>query len=129
MMPTTREWIDKAEEDFEVAGVLAKSKTGRFSNTICNHCQQCTEKYLKAVLQENSLPVPRTHDLVALLDLVVPVIPMLEASRGACQELTRYATIFRYPGFDTSREDSKRAISLCASIRRDVRHYFQLESL
>ncbi|MCB9365774.1 MAG: HEPN domain-containing protein [Calditrichaeota bacterium] len=127
-MPTTIEWIDKAEEDFEVAGVLAQTKSGKFSNSICNHSQQCAEKYLKAVLQEHRLHVPKTHDLVELLDGVVELIPMIEAQRDACRELTRYATIYRYPGFDTSRDDAKRALSQCAGIRRDVRHHFGMES-
>jgi HEPN domain-containing protein len=31
---------------------------------VCFHCQHAAEKYLKALLQEGGLVVPRTHDLV-----------------------------------------------------------------
>lgn len=45
MMPTTIEWIEKAEEDFEAASILAQSRSERQLNTICFHCQQSAEVF------------------------------------------------------------------------------------
>lgn len=36
------------------------------------HCQQAAEKYLKALLHENGLAVPKTHDLEKLLGDLLP---------------------------------------------------------
>jgi HEPN domain-containing protein len=41
----------------------------------CFHCQQAAEKYLKALLVERSRPVPRTHILADLVDLLLPTTP------------------------------------------------------
>ena len=39
------------------------------------HAQQCAEKYLKARLEEAAVGFARTHDLLMLHQLVVPVEP------------------------------------------------------
>ncbi|MBL8878496.1 MAG: HEPN domain-containing protein [Phycisphaerales bacterium] len=67
MKREAREWIAKAEEDFEAAEKLAKSRRATLAAVIGFHSQQCVEKYLKARLLELDAPVPRTHDLVALI--------------------------------------------------------------
>lgn len=129
MTPTVTEWIEKAEVDFEAASILAQSRSLRQSDTICYHCQQCIEKYLKALLQHNQDYVPKTHNLVALLDELVDQFPLLEAHRESCLDLSRYSTVFRYPGLCTSREDAKLALRECAGMRSEVRRYLGLEQL
>ncbi len=67
----TAQWVLKAEDDMEIArnlAALAKPKR----DGACFHCQQSAEKYLKALLQELGLAVPRTHELEDLLDLLLP---------------------------------------------------------
>ena len=71
MKRRTAQWVLKAEEDIEVARTLAAlAKPKR--DAACFHCQQAAGKYLKALLQEVGLAVPRTHDLEDLLDLLLP---------------------------------------------------------
>ena len=53
------------------------------------HAQQCVEKYLKAVLQEQGAPIPKIHDLASLLD---PIGVLLD--RDGLVRLTRFATHF-----------------------------------
>ena len=74
MNSLTLEWIEKAEEDYDMAR-LAQQASRPFHNSICFHAQQCIEKYLKAWLQEADAPLPRTHDFEALLALIVPTLP------------------------------------------------------
>jgi uncharacterized protein len=48
---------------------------------VCFHCQQCAEKYLKALMEELGLPVPKTHDLDLLLRALLPHHPTLRSLR------------------------------------------------
>ena len=75
MKPLTREWIDKAEGDFATARREIRARQAPNYDAVCFHAQQCVEKYLKARLQEAELPFGRTHDLVALLNLLLPLNP------------------------------------------------------
>lgn len=42
-----KEWIQKAEEDYQAALLLAKKTKNIFLNAVCFHSQQSAEKYLK----------------------------------------------------------------------------------
>lgn len=66
------EWTQKAEGDFEVMLQLARVRKPAVFDAVCFHAQQCAEKYLKAALHEAAQPVPKTHDLTKLLDLLLP---------------------------------------------------------
>src|SRR2546428_224026 len=46
MKPLTREWVEKAEEDFRVARREQGAKPAAY-NAVCFHAQQCVEKYLE----------------------------------------------------------------------------------
>jgi HEPN domain-containing protein len=52
MKPSTREWTKKAEGDYRAAMALARQRKVPLHDQVCFHCQQCSEKYLKAVLEE-----------------------------------------------------------------------------
>ena len=73
MNPITREWVAKAEEDFLSATDLARRRKTPLWNSVCFHAQQCAEKYLKARMQEAGIVIPKTHDLEALLDRLLPI--------------------------------------------------------
>ena len=90
MKPVTQKWVEKAEEDWEVALALGSPQSHAY-NAICFHAQQCVEKYLKGQLQEESVTVPKTHDLGKLLDLLLPTHPLWSTLRPALDTLTIYA--------------------------------------
>ncbi len=121
MKPATREWIRCAEEDFDVATALLRRRTKTAANSIGFHCQQCIEKYMKARLEEAGLIAPKTHDLVALLQLLLPIEPLWAAFAPASRGLNDYAVRFRYPGHVATRADARQALKACRSIRGDVR--------
>ena len=73
MKPSTREWIQKAESDYQAALALARRRKISFHDQACFHCQQSAEKYLKARLEEANIRTPKTHDLDRLLSLLLPV--------------------------------------------------------
>lgn len=76
---------------------------------------------LKARLEEGGVGVPRTHDLVALLQLLLPVEPLWAAFAPALRRLNDYAVKFRYPGHVATRVDARQALRACRSLRADIR--------
>lgn len=64
MKQTTKEWLTAAEDDLLAAKKLAGED--RLTNLVSFHCQQCLEKCFKAVLEEQSKPSIKSHDLIRL---------------------------------------------------------------
>lgn len=122
MKPDTQEWVRCAEEDFNVATSQWRRRVKHPTHSaICFHCQQCAEKYLKARLTEAGLAVPRVHDLMLLLQRLLPVEPLWAAYASSLRGLNDYAVKFRYPGHAATRADARAALKACRSIRAEVR--------
>ena len=64
MKPATSEWVAKAEGDYLTAGRELRARKSPNYDAVCFHAQQCAEKYLKAVLQENERNIPKIHNLI-----------------------------------------------------------------
>ena len=82
MKRSTREWVKKAEADFQTVQRELRARKLPNLDGACFHAQQCIEKYLKARLQEAHIAFPKTHDLTQLLDLVKPIEPLWEVLRA-----------------------------------------------
>ncbi len=67
----------------EVARWTEKAEQG-LTDIISFHCQQCAEKYLKALLLYRGVAFPRTHDLRLLLDLVPTMLSLELRSHWSC---------------------------------------------
>ena len=65
MKKQVKDWILLADKDLYAAEVLLKDHSP-LTNIVAFHCQQAIEKYLKAFLVENDVPLIKTHDLVKL---------------------------------------------------------------
>ena len=59
--------------------------------------QQAVEKFLKAFLLSKGWELERIHDLEALLNAALAYAPSLEAFRSACQKITGFYLVERYP--------------------------------
>src|SRR6266849_3238744 len=127
MKPLTREWVEKAEGDFATAGRELRARKAPNYDAVCFHTQQCIEKYLKARLQEADMPFGRTHNLPALLDLLLPVEPALETLRPHLRALTAFAVGVRYPGESADKTEAREALILCRAARRCLRLHLGLE--
>jgi HEPN domain-containing protein len=88
---------------------------------VCFHCQQCAEKYLKGLMEEHGLTVPRTHILKDLLALLRPYHPQLSLLRRGLTFLTRYAVDTRYPGESASKRQAAAALRWEERVRTEVR--------
>ncbi len=97
LMKEVARWLEKAEHDFLAAEHAMKLAHEGLTDIVCFHCQQCAEKYLKALLLYRGVAFPRTHDLRLLLDLVPPDVP-LGLRREQVIPLNRYVIEGRYPG-------------------------------
>ena len=121
MKPSTREWIKKAESDYQAALALARPRKISFHDQACFHCQQSAEKYLKARLEEANIRSPKTHDLDKLLSLLLPVEPLWAALLPTVLRLNDYAVEFRYPGHKATAQDVKTARRDAGAVRKEVR--------
>jgi HEPN domain-containing protein len=128
MKATTREWIEKAEADFLSANREYRARKRPNFDAGCFFAQQCIEKYLKARLAEAGAPIPRIHDLSALLDTLLLLEPLWEAARSRMETLTSYAVLFRYPGDSATRGLAKTAIADARWVRAMIRTSMRLRS-
>jgi HEPN domain-containing protein len=126
MSPLTTEWIAKAEADMVVAQREFRARKSPSYDAACFHAQQCAEKYLKARLEEDQIAFPFTHNLVALLQLLIPAYPSWTLLLPSLQVLGNYAVAYRYPGNSAVRLDARDAIKLCREVRESVRISFSL---
>ena len=91
-----KQWVDKALNDLlNVSNNLQADHTPW--DTVCFHCQQAVEKYLKAILAVQNQPIPRTPDLEQLNNLVRDWVPGASEYLEDLRWLTTYAVISRYP--------------------------------
>ena len=106
----TNEWIEKAEEDWVSLLRSYRARKKPSYNVACFHAQQGAEKYLKARLVEAGITFPRTHDLLLLLSLILPVEPSWGVLQPELDTLNKYAIAYRYPGQDATKNDAKAAL-------------------
>jgi HEPN domain-containing protein len=120
-----RQWVRKAEHDLEAASRIygnRKVEEGCPFDTVCFHCQQAAEKYLKCLLTCLGIQAPRTHDLEALAELIpanhgfsLRITELVEPNPYAVD--VRYADDWREPQL----ADAKRAFTLASQVREAVR--------
>jgi len=127
MKPSTLEWIDKAEGDFVTAQMSSRARSRPNYDAACFHAQQCAEKYLKARLEEANLSIPKTHNLYALLTLVLPLEPAWHVLAADLNVLNAFAVAYRYPGITATKVDAQDAVKRCRKIRRLIRQSFGLQ--
>ena len=110
MNPLTLEWIDKAEGDLSTVSRELRARKSPNYDAPCFHAQQMAEKYLKARLQENGLPILYTHSLIELLALCLKTDPAFIFLRPDLVSLDGYAVRYRYPGQSADGREAKAAL-------------------
>ena len=86
-------WLVQASKDRNAAHVLLSLEPSRS----VFHSQQASEKALKAFLTLHQIAFRRTHDLTDLGSQCAAVDSTLEPLLREAQELSDYASAFRYP--------------------------------
>jgi HEPN domain-containing protein len=127
MKPVTSEWVAKAEGDFNTARREMEAEPANY-DAVCFHSQQCAEKYLKARLIEDDAAFPKTHDLSALLDMVLPIEPRWTDLRSPLDRLTDLGVEVRYPGLFADAEAAAEALETAGVVRDRARKSLELET-
>ena len=125
--PLTLEWIEFAEGDYTVA-IENQQGDNPIFHVICFLSQQCVEKYIKAILQENNIPFRRTHDLNELLDLILPIYPSWSIWKNQLPSLTTHAVDTRYPSDLPTETDADNAMEVCNMVREAIRTELNVSS-
>lgn len=129
VIDVVRRWVQKGEHDLVAATRILGIEEGCPHDTVCFHCQQVVEKYLKALLTLFGIPAPRTHDLEILHGLVPPEgrlsVPASHlASLNPYAVEARYADDWRNPG----RQEALEALLIARAVRDKVRALLPAEA-
>lgn len=89
-----------ADRDLATAEALALHSPNLYES-IGFHCQQATEKYLKAALLIYALPAPFIHDLTSLATGLAARVAFDHDDVSAATILTAFAVKWRYENDDT----------------------------
>lgn len=84
--------------------------------------------FLREVL-EQGVVAPRTHNLLDLLNLLLPHDATLSWLRRGVRSLRRYAVDFRYPGFRATSRQATAAIRHAEQVRAEIRRRLRLPAL
>ena len=113
-----REWIDKADHNLGSAKLIYL-QIPEYFETIAFHCQQATEKYLKATLVFYGIDFQRTHNLVYLLDVLSQKFFLSEDIYDKAILLNGFSVQIRYPNKNIylSKEELETSINITQEFR------------
>ncbi len=118
-----KEWIEKADEDFEFALVNFREEKPFFAQ-ICFHFQQAAEKYLKAYIISHDLEFRKIHELPMLLKICLSKAPLFDALEEDCEFLNTFYVETRYPVHwptHFSRDETEKAFQAAKAIQSFVK--------
>lgn len=113
-----KEWVEKAEQDYQTILILSRQRKKFLPDVICYHAHQCIEKYLKGFLAAQGIKIPKTHNLIFLMEQLVKSYPELELIKDALRDLNQYAVELRYPGETATKKDASQAAQHVKDIRK-----------
>ena len=120
MKKATREWVRKAEADYQLAVPIGRRRDP-FHDQRCFHFQQSAEKYLKALLEELGMVVPKIHELERARALLEPHYPTLRLKRRGLAFLSNFAVGVRYPGDNATKRQADAAVRWAGQVRAACR--------
>ncbi len=126
MTAIVREWIGKAEGDYRLALLGMKADDPSIYDGVCFHCQQCIEKYLKALCVHEGIHFDKKHDLIYFLNVLVPYDSSLEFIRSLLAKLHDYAIDIRYPGTHVDKAEMRDAVKQMKAVRSILREKLAL---
>lgn len=95
LLALPQRWIWKADRDFSLAIQVGET----FPDMAAYHYQQAAEKYLKAYLVFQGVPLKKTHHIgtLTLLASQKDITFAQLANIADVDAITEFATLFRYP--------------------------------
>ena len=92
-----KEWVRFADMDVLSANHLNEIQHPKPLEIICYHCQQASEKMLKALILAFDGELQKTHDLGLLSEQLSDFVTISEDVLNAADALTPYGIRIRYP--------------------------------
>ena len=125
-----KRWFQKPEND--LLNVQNNLQAERYaSDTVCFHCQQAVEKYLKGFLAWHQVPFARSHDLLELLRQVRQITDVdTEMLSTYLLLLDSYSVSIRYPQEyeeEPGDQEVQEAVEAAYTVRAWVRSQLELE--
>jgi HEPN domain-containing protein len=98
-------WFDKADKDL--------------LETVCFHCQQSVEKFLKGYLIYLGIIFPKTHEIGELVTLCEQKDSDISEFKEEADRLTDYAVEIRYPDdyVPVKRTDAEEALVIAVKVK------------
>jgi HEPN domain-containing protein len=121
MNDLVREWVEKAEGDYRTAERESIVTEGPNWDAVCFHAQQAVEKYVKALLQQEGTPIPRSHDLPALATALLTDHAGWASEAASLARLSVFAVELRYPGEAATKKDAQEAVRIMQEWRKRLR--------
>ena len=121
MNPLTIEWVEKAEGDILTARREYRTRKAPNYDAVCFHAQQAAEKYLKAILQEYGIIIPRIHSLAELIAMLAKSDASFLTLQVDLNIMEGYAVQFRYPGLSADKTEAKLALRASEQVRLYIR--------
>ncbi|MCD4783990.1 MAG: HEPN domain-containing protein [Candidatus Eremiobacteraeota bacterium] len=111
-------WVDKAGKDLLTAE-HELSFSDAVTESICFHCQQAVEKYLKAYLIFLGIPFTKTHEIGELITRCETKDKLIFSLKIEADKLTDYAVEIRYPDAwsEPKLDEAKEAFKIGTKIR------------
>ena len=123
-------WFQKAEND--LLNVENNLRAPRYpADTVCFHCQQAAEKYMKGFLAWHKVPFVKAHDLLELLKQVMQITNTAEELSSSLLVLDQYAVQIRYPQEYEEMpgaEEVRAAVTAAHTVRTWIRRVVGLEN-
>jgi len=94
MKNTTQQWLNFAETDLRTCEKLLDDDF--VTNIVAFHSQQVIEKCFKAIIEEQSLLLPRIHTLSRLFGMIQNILTF-EIDNTMLQKIDTVYTTSRYP--------------------------------
>lgn len=116
-------WFEFADKDLEVAKYLDETMYPKPLEIICYHCEQAVEKYLKAFILYNEIPISKTHNLPFLLQEIERIAgyELEEKYFEMCDLLVPFGVAVRYPNeIEVNEEIVRRAIRAAEEMKRFI---------
>ncbi len=120
MKPETIEWLDRAAGDLKVAERELAAEDP-VPHVVCFLAQQAAEKHIKALMEERSLPLRKTHDLLVLIDQMTDLSAGFDRSaRARIAELGTFGVSARYPGMGADMDAAREAVSTSRLVKEAI---------
>jgi len=116
-------WMNKANKDL-LSAQHELSFPDSVTETVCFHCQQAVEKYLKAYLVHCGASFTKTHEIGELITKCENRDSEISVFKEEADKLTDYAIEIRYPDdwYEPTLEEAREAFEIATKIKEFIQN-------